>query len=243
MTSGPRLFAQFARPPNSLGYCGPDEPLLRESLPMEAEVDEEISRAAPAFEGAWPYLQLIGDRVGLDALALEVVRAYWLGSRLLPKVGINDWGASLRDRFANRAGTSWPRIADAVEAGGVPHHSFHVYCVYPWIGMLREGVVEPSLHVLDRCRIRVGRVIERGSGDSLVTVCPLTWDGRKVGSGVEGSEWVRNPLAAQLPEVGDFVALHWDEICDVISASEARRLGELDRHHLRIANRLGLEPV
>lgn len=245
MTTGARLFARYAQPPNSLGYCGPEENVLRDSLPLAGEEAEHaIIGAAGHFDGAWPYLQLIGERTRRDPLAADVVAAYWLGGDLLGRVGANDWGNSLRDRFRPRAGDSWQRIAAAVNEGGVPHHSFHVYCVYPWIGLLKQGIVEPSLRVLDRCRIRVGQVVEEGVDRSLVAYHPLEWDGQSVRYGAENSEWTANPLDvhAPRPRLGDVVALHWDEICGVVSRTASRRIQRLDRQHLDIANRLGLEP-
>jgi hypothetical protein len=32
----------------------------------------------------------------------------------------------------------------------VPHHSFHVFGVYPWVGLLGSDRGETPLHVLDR---------------------------------------------------------------------------------------------
>ena len=50
---------------------------------------------------------------------------------------------------------------DAVAAGAVPHHCFHVFAVYPWLGLLRAGVVDEPLRVLDQCRTTPARVVSR----------------------------------------------------------------------------------
>src|SRR5664280_3349887 len=56
---GPVLFARYAYPPNSLGYCGPGDP----SALLEAAADGTdvvgLGHLAARFEGAWPYLQLL----------------------------------------------------------------------------------------------------------------------------------------------------------------------------------------
>lgn len=60
-----------------------------------------------------------------------------------------------------------PLVAAAF-TGVVDQHSFHVFAVYPWLGLLRAGNEGAPLEILDCCRIRWGRVIEI-QGD-LVTV-------------------------------------------------------------------------
>jgi hypothetical protein len=51
-------------------------------------------------------------------------------------------------------------LAAPVPACALPHHSFHVFGVYPWLGLLREGRSVEPLRVLDRCRIRWGQVVQ-----------------------------------------------------------------------------------
>ena len=75
-------------------------------------------------------------------------------------------------------------LAEGVLAGGVPHHSFAVFCIYPWVGLLGDDRrAAQALTVLDRCRIRWGRVLAV-SGDQVSVECrPLTWDGRRLDYG------------------------------------------------------------
>ena len=79
--SGPVLFARYAFGPNRLGYCGPDavDELFGEATGGHDE--RALRELARAFEGAWPYLELIARRNGLsDPLDRRVVEAYWLGN-------------------------------------------------------------------------------------------------------------------------------------------------------------------
>lgn len=240
LTSGPALFSRYAFPPNSLGYCGPtDTSLLAELVAAGDAANQELREVATAFAGAWPYLQLIGRAAGHDALDIAVVEAYWLGNSLLDRVDLLTWGNSSDDRFRSRAGWEWDKIEDALNAGGLPNHAFHVFCVYPWVGLLRSGAVEQALQVLDRCRIRWGQVVGTlEEGRVLVSSAPLTWDGELLSVGEEQLETVSvsiDPGAASV-ETGDLVALHWDYVCDRISRSQ---LGHLKRNHdlhLAIAN-------
>ena len=228
-------FARYAYPPNELGYCGPDASgqLLEQ---VAAGVDDgDLRRLAQAFEGAWPYLQLIATANGIaDPLDERVVEAYWLGNSLLTRVTPRLMGASLDARFRGRAGQSWSRLSAPVSVGALPHHSFHVFGVYPWLGLLREGQVDTPLRVLDRCRVRWGEVITTGGGLAEVRFRPLSWDGHRLGLGravVEEAMVSTGSLGLAGPVVaGDWVALHWDWVCERL---DRRSLTALRSHTLR----------
>lgn len=243
MTRGPELFARFAFPPNALGYCGPDDTggLFEASTAGDAN---ELAAMAPAFDGAFPYLRLIASSTGIaDPLDSRVVEAYWVGSPLLARIDMSAIGMSLDDRFRKRAGGGWSGIAASVPVGAVPHHSFHVFGVYPWVGLLRSGRIDEPLHVLDRCRIRWGTVISV-DGDRLLLRCrPVTWDGLSLGLGEPVDEWVhwadggRSPL--DTPDPGSVVAAHWDWVCDVLDADRTAELMHWTNHTLRGVNTAG----
>lgn len=226
--SGPLLFARYAYPPNELGFCGPaaSHQLLEQ---VSGAVDDGDLRAlARGFAGAWPYLELIAAANGiLDPLDVRVVEAYWVGNVLLDRVPMSMMGGSLEDRFRARAGRSWSHLAEAVP-GAQPHHSFHVFGVYPWLGMLRAGRVDEPLRVLDRCRIRWGRVLDVVGDRALVRSRPLRWDGHALTEGPPEVEQVVVALdglglaGPLLP--GDSCSLHWDWVCERLGP---RRLAAL----------------
>ena len=133
---------------------------------MRGVSDGGLAELARTFEGAWPYLTLIADANGIaDPLDPRVVEAYWVGNELLDRVRRMTLARHVEDRFRGRIGRSWRRVLDAVAAGAVPHHSFHVFAVYPWLGLLRTGVVDEPLHVLDRCRTTPA-LVESVDGDT-----------------------------------------------------------------------------
>jgi hypothetical protein len=244
MTSGPLLFTRYAYPPNSLGYCGPDDHLALLEYGAAGIVDAGLVQLARGFDGAWPYLEIIAARNHIaDPLDARVVEAYWIGNALLDRVDMQAFGAHLLDRFKGRAGRSWQQIGESIPAGAVPHHSFHVFCVYPWLGLLRAGRTTEPLAVMDRCRIRWGRVVA-AAGD-LITVSshPLVWDGRELGLGFprleqavaasNGKGFVRELKA------GEWVSLHWDWVCDRLTASQLGALRRYTRRDLDVANRSG----
>lgn len=232
MIDGVRLFARYAFPPNSLGYCGPEESGLLSDLMTEKPLlaRDELRHAAEGFAGAWPYLSLIGGLARRDPLDAKVVEAYWIGNSLLHQVDLAIWANSLDDRFARRAGANAAVITDAATRGGVPTHAFHVFCVYPWVGLLRGGATEQALAVINSCRIRWGTIRSTAGDDGFVVESrSLTWDGRTLGLGHSEEQLVRAPVdRSVVVGVGDTVSLHWDYVCDRLRPSQ---LVELKMHH------------
>lgn len=224
--TGALQFARYAYPPNELGYCGPSG---AQAMLVPGAV-AEIERRARQFEGAWVYLEFLAEVLGLDdPLGADVVEAYWIGSDLLDRVPPGELVERLEARFGGQLGGTWREAAARARA----HHSFQVFEVYPWAGMLLAGLpAGPAVSVLDRCRIRSGVV--QAVADEWVTVSSsvLEWDGERLVPGQEGLERARwsteglSLLAA--PEPGDVVALHWDWVCDVVTSEQASRIDALE---------------
>lgn len=244
---GALIFGRFAYPPNVLGHCGPDQ--ARELLQrVDAQaVDGDLHRLAQGFEGAWPYLELVAHEHGIaDPLDSRVVEAYWVGNDLLDGVGVGAAGDSLEARFRGGAGRDWPRLATVIEEAPRLHHNFHVFCVYPWVGLLRTSAVEQSLGILDRCRVRWGRVCSVDGPTARVRSRPLAWDGRALALGPPTDETV---LIAddgyQLDRgigVGDVVALHWNWACTRLTDRQARYLRRETARQLTFVNRQSVPP-
>lgn len=248
--SGPALFARYAYPPNALGYCGPNEPgALLEAGSQEAGGTSERARQAllgqlaRRFEGAWPYLELIAGANHLtDPLDRRVVEAYWVGNELLEGVGASAIAASLDERFARRAGARFDFMREAAWRGGLVQHGFHVFAVYPWIGMLRAGHEDPALTVLDRCRVRWGRVIAVTGDVVTVAARPLVYKDNRLQLGDEVVEEARRALegvgfVGDL-RVGEIVSLHWDWVCDRLSSRSLSWLYRTTEVNLRVVNDL-----
>ena len=215
------MFARYAYPPNELGYCGPDDAsvLLRRD---SADAEQDIARHARQFEGAWPYLEIIAAAAGIaDPLDERVVEAYWIGNDLLDNVDPESLVAQLQERFVGQTGASW--------VPGQPHHSFHVFAVYPWVGLLRGGTGnDVALSVLQQCRIRWGEVVAvRGERVEVLSQPLVLVDGvLALGAAREESAaWsVQGRSLLSSVSVGNNVALHWDWVCDVLSAEQLAAL-------------------
>ncbi|HTX63972.1 MAG TPA: DUF6390 family protein, partial [Acidimicrobiales bacterium] len=218
-----------------------DADALLELATGTGPLEPDLRHLAAQFEGAWPYLELIARCHHLpDPLDRRVVEAYWVGNRLLAQVPPRALWQSLDDRFRRRAGGRFESLVAPVPLGGVPHHSFHVFAVYPWLGLLRAGVEDPALTVLDRCRIRPATV-ECVAGDIVVVRNRvLAFDGSRLVLGEEVREQVRRSLDGLgfVPGLapGDIVSVHWDWICERLEPDQASSLRRWTARNLDAVN-------
>lgn len=224
-TDGPRRFARYAAPPNARGFCGPDATEFSDVA--AAGATRELRHLAAAFDGAYPYLELLaGFAASRDPLGDDVVEAYWLGNALLDRVDAGALGRSLDGRFRRRAGRRWPGLESTV-ATGCANHAFHVLVVSPWVGLMREGIVDQPLEIVDRCRISWGRVVGPEQGTQVGTIIverrPIEWRAGRLELGPTEPSTAVTDLPVRH---GDVVALHWGAVCDVI---DRRQLGWLQR--------------
>ena len=240
--AGPLLFSRYAYPPNELGYCGPTDHRALLEYGSAGIVDRGLVQLARGFAGAWPYLELIAQATGInDPLDRRVVEAYWVGNPLLDRIDMASFGNSLMDRFRRRAGSAWGYLAEAIPVGAVPHHSFHVFGVYPWVGLLGDDrKVDHPLRVLDRCRIRWGRVVAAEGDEVVVRSRPLTWGGRRLTLGPPRLETGTCGVAgvgfvADL-QPGDWVSLHWHWVCDRLTQRQLAALRHYTLRQLAITN-------
>jgi len=241
--SGPVLFARYAFGPNRLGYCGPD---AADELFDEGTVgrDERALRAlAGSFEGAWPYLELIARANGIaDPLDRRVVDAYWLGSPLVDEVGPTQMAQSLATRFRPRVAVAeWPWLSGKAGDGAAPVHAFHVLDVFPRAGLLRSGATDDVLAIMDSCRIRWGRVVERDGSWLVVRAVPLELHAGRLRLGLPRAErieaWRDGHAFVDGVQAGNVVSIHWSWACDRLDPAALGRLVAWTTRQLEVANR------
>lgn len=238
--AGALLFARYAYPPNALGLCGADAPGTLLEYGDAGASDAGLGELARTFEGAWPYLTLIAEANRIeDPLDPRVVEAYWVGNRLLARVAPATLARHVRERFRGRLGSAGESIPSVVAAGAVPHHCFHVFALYPWLGLLRSGIVDEPLHVLDQCRTTLAVVLDIESETADVLAEPLLWEDGRLRLGDPARRrvrWQEGGRAFVRPQRGDLVSLHWDFVCDVLTTDAAARLTTVTRRVLSAVN-------
>ena len=234
--NGPQTFIRYAYPPNHLGYCGPSDIAAITDYGRADTTDPGLYELIADFDGAYPYLELIASSAQIaDPLDRRVVEAYWIGNGLLSQVKMPAIGDSMLDRFRARAGRSWDQIAEAVWAGGLPHHSFHVFAIYPWVGLLRGGRIEEPIRVLERCTIRWARVVTATAETVEVEVAPLEWRDDRLAFGPERIEHATASPFLSVRE-GDWVSIHWGRVCDRLGDEQVQALRAVTGFHLRLVN-------
>ena len=146
-------------------------------------------------------------------------------------------------RFGDQHGARMAGLATGAHgiAPARAHHGFHVFEVYPWTGLLDVNGGQPALSILDRCRIRWGRVQKVDGDRAVVRSRPLTWDGRHLALGEARTEhpcWAHRgrSLLGAVRE-GDRVAMHWDWICDTLSPHQLDQLRRRTAQQLALTNR------
>ena len=233
--SGLQLFARYAYPPNERGYCGPDDHMALLEYRTRGVTDAGLAELARKFHGPWPYLKMMAEKTGAGGpFSLRVVEAYWVGNELLDAIAPADFGNTVEGRFKPRIGNKkWGWMAEAIP-GGIPHHSFHVFVTYPWVGLLTESDRGEPLEILDKCRIRWGKVHAVQGEKAVVESQPLTWDGKRLELGAPQLETVTLASGGLgfigSLKAGDWVSMHWTWVCDRL---RPRQLADLKRFSAR----------
>jgi hypothetical protein len=243
--SGPVLFARYAYGPNSLGYCGPEASAELFGEATTGFNDRPLRELATRFEGAYPYLALIARANGIaDPLDYRVVDAYWIGNELLRAIGQRTFADSLDVRFRQRVSAAeWPWLQRKGADGALPVHAFHVLDVFPRLGLMRSGSTDRAMETMDSCRIRWGRVIDRVGDHLLVSASHLEMvDGvfrlappvvEQVQGWIDGAGLIGSPERVR---AGDFVSIHWDWACEVLTPARLKALRYWTMREVGIAN-------
>jgi len=208
---GVELAARFSFIVNHLRFCGPEgaSKTFCEYFRGGSGNLHDLQSLLSRFEGAYLYLESIGEKSNLYPFDKSVVEAYWIGNELLDYFTDDDVRLIIK-RLTQRGlpeSIGRNRI-DNLPSGLFPHHNFNVF--YVGVGNL-TGSVEATLNNMENCRINSGTVLEVLSSDSMLvkTTSLMVRDGRVY----DDKEDIRT--ATYLPEIlpgintGDCVALHW----------------------------------
>lgn len=235
MINGAVRFARYAVPPNSLGYCGVDEPRVLVEMAAAADVGPDFKQLLRQFNGAMPHIAEIARAAGRVCIFDErVVEAYWLGNSLLRLTNAGRWSYGLLSRVSEtgRAGRIMAALFGGTPDGAWQHHTFQVFS-----SLAVRNEFPDRLEAMDQCRIGWGRV-RRIDGEIIwVARSPLveTADGVSLGRmsvAPVRRNWI--PLTnLDRVEPGDWVSTHWGWACEKLTRNEVSNLATATLHNLR----------
>jgi len=236
--AGTLRFIRYGFMPNRLRYCGGDDNRTLFEYGVQGISDGGLPPLLRRFTGALPYLQLIARANNLaDPFDARVVEAYWLGNDLLDRVEVRQLYDALLERFGKQLqGRTRDLVLGKAPAGARPHHSFHVLDVHSRVGELEHG-----LETMDACRVSWGKVLSVDGAELVVDRQRLVLREGKLVLGEVRSERVPRQVDgggfADAAAPGDWVSIHWDWVCEVLSEAQQGNLERYTLYHLAIANR------
>lgn len=235
--AGPLRFVRYGFMPNRLRYCGGDDNRTLLEYGVAGVVDGGLAPLLRRFTGALPYLQLIARANGIaDPFDDRVVEAYWIGNQLLDGVEVRQLYDALLERFGKQLqGRTRELVLGKAPAGARPHHSFHVLDVHSRVGELGH-----SLPTLDNCRVSWARVLRLEGAEAIVERQPLVLrDGKLVLDAARQERLLRQVDGHGFvdgAQAGDWVAVHWGWLCEVLDQRQRHNLERYTGHHLALAS-------
>lgn len=234
--------ARYAFGPNRLHLCGPTT-ASREVFDYvrTGAADGGLEHLLTQFRTLYPYLQTIAraNRIR-DPFDARVVEAYWVGNELLDAVTPQASFRHLVDVVELRKrlpAADADRVIAKLRQGARLHHSFHVLNLYRRTG---NDPVAHTTETFANCLVTAGEVVSVDGPVFHVRTRPLVLNGHALAFGesierrVVRRLWDDDLLADAV--TGDFVTLHWDTPCEVISRTDAVRLHRMTERHVTLAN-------
>ncbi|OGY21497.1 MAG: hypothetical protein A2126_04145 [Candidatus Woykebacteria bacterium GWB1_45_5] len=239
MSSGLRAAIAYSLPSYRLGFCGPQEAkskkILLDFAAGKKVEEEQVKEVFRHFEAPYPYFKLIAKSNGIaDPFDKRVVKAMWVGNKLLDSVKTDDLRDLIRTDFVKPSLLSREEAekrARRIPDGVVPHHSFHVLI----LGAVSH-TVELKGTMLDLCRVGWGRVkkvtpariasqSDAGGSNKLQVTSKSLVLGKKIRLGVELEREISwNKDIIPKVKTGDWVSFHWAQACEVLTPQEVQDL-------------------
>jgi hypothetical protein len=202
--SGLRLAALYGIKPFLMGFCGPqgklDKAILSKFLKNKKVPEKKVIKILEQFEGAYPYYEFIAKKNGIkDPFNKKVVRAYWVGNKLLEK------------------------------AGGIKsHHSYHVLLVGSVTGriVLKGKLLDLCRVGWGKVeKLKVKSHAYRQAGQKLKVIYqPLIGKKKlKLGKPIRKEiDWDKDLLPKV--KIGDWVSFHWNQAVEVLTKEDIKNL-------------------
>lgn len=213
---------RYSLKPCLVGLCGDEQArtVLEKYSQGKACQIKEVMEALENIQSARFYYELIARVNNInDIFNQQVVEAYWLGNKLLNKVGQQDLKQMVSDKLLKikcvdniRVEKQLSGLIKAIKAPLFAHHSFHVF----FIGAI-SGKINIGEQLRDECKISWGRVIEIKKGSSkaesglVVETLKLFPECQEVKEVVMGTKSALSEL-----RVGDWISYHWGSLVEKI---------------------------
>lgn len=237
--SGILRCAKYAFSPNKLGYCGPNKNRDLFEYCQTQTADRGLNQILADFQVMYPYLSFIARENQLkDPFDQRVVDAYWLGNSLLDNISLNHFywhlldGQKLSNKLSNKL---LNKVFGSFQKGATPHHNYHVFNIYKRTGYLD---INHTLETMDKCRISWAKILAVTSRGYDVEYQPLVCQikGRqpelKIGPAVRKAAVQGFVTDAR---VGDWISLHWDWPCEILTEQQMWSLKLYTKKMLEIA--------
>jgi hypothetical protein len=238
------LHAKHAYMPNTLGYCGPDARGLILQHLEESKGGEDLESTLKEFEAAYPFLRLIARSTGRAPFGYSVPEAYWIGNSLLDRVQVPDFYNFSHRELSGKDPKEVRRIFRSSGGAVRPHHSFYVMSTYATsvaVGpTLSEDGSKKIQRLVDSCRISWGRVTGVEPHKLAVEYQPITVDGTLRLSAPVTKKVSFNPEVRSFSGIkaGDWVSLHWDYACEVLTPRQLRNIVKYTDLDIRSTNEI-----
>lgn len=241
MSSGLKIAALYGVIPQQRGFCGP----LGESTTQKLldyisgkEIPEgEIKGILERFDAVYPYCKLIAASNSIEnPFDEKVVKAYWIGNKLLERVSIEGLRQMIIEQFS-RPGLLPREIAEIkakdVPSGSIPHHSFHVL----FFGSITGRVVLWG-ELLDLCRICWGEIREFDPFRKWIKVKyqPLITEKEYLLGDPKEKYIDWNKAWIPQPQVGQQVSFHWNQAVQVLTQEDIKNLDRYTKRTLGTIN-------
>ncbi|MFH1461282.1 MAG: DUF6390 family protein [Patescibacteria group bacterium] len=196
--SGLRRACLYSSPPQQLGFCGPDDKKASHLLLNKIrgrKIDElKLRKVLSQFIGAFQYYQMIAQAHQIkDPFADQVVKAYWLGNRLL-------------DKFKEK----------------IPHHSYHVLMIGSVTGRIKFNDQLRDLCRIGWGKVK-DKPIKSGQKKLKITVDyqPVIREKGKfiLGPVIKREvDWDKDYIPGL--KLGQIVSIHWNQAIEILNENE-----------------------
>jgi len=237
---GLALCTRYAFMPNKLQYCGGTKDNQLFEYGIRGGSDPFLQSILAEFETMYPYLKLIAENNKIQNIFdYRVVEAYWLGNELLQNSNMNKFYWHLIDNLKLKKKVKlneFCQIIDKLPRGMLSHHNFHVANI--WIKTGHQAITQ-ALTTMDKCRISWGKVTAVKNFQLQVLSPVLAYQNNRLVLTEPHRIVVNykfNDKGFVVPQINDWISIHWDWACDIITEKQKNALAFYTQKSLNLAN-------